>query len=544
MTVIPKRPKRYLKNNIQIFAQSIARIENVLYKASPSLFTGDLKTMPQEATTEAIEQSTPAPIEYSYEGKTYTMSGLEKFNIIIGRNGCGKSTALRGIFNKKTSLTQHYKDIYYLPPERVGQLLHDSGVEQQMIRDGYITDTRGKINVSQGFRQQAATHYRTLRESISNLAYEENRTQDELSLIHDTINNVLENIYIKLSSPIFSIHSKYNNSEINEKNISSGEMQLISMIIDILHFVLVKASDTTENYLLVIDEPDVHLHPALQLRFMNTISELIEDKNIDVLIATHSASILGAVALSDESTVCYMFENSTRFEFKRIPDSTSKLVPLFGAHILPIMYSDCKLLILEGSDDVQIWAEAVRMNTAKLRLYPCHCNGKTNMPDYEKNADMLLNALSSGDKGFSLQDGDGAQKSKHTVGAARKITRSYLQCYSSENLLLTTQVLMENGTNWQEMKQKLSEFIVENPQHPKVELLKSFKSGRYNRVNFKIKGLEKIIVGLFDDSRRPWQFHIGQAIGNLVKNDVSPTYGHGSIFKCLGRDVVTTLLDL
>ncbi|MEU5048674.1 AAA family ATPase [Streptomyces sp. NPDC021096] len=49
---------------------------------------------------------------------------------------------------------------------------------------------------------------------------------------------------------------------------------------------------TTERTLVLIDEPEAHLHPPLLSTFVRTLSELLRDRNGIALIATHSPVVL------------------------------------------------------------------------------------------------------------------------------------------------------------------------------------------------------------------------------------------------------------
>ncbi|MGW2028111.1 AAA family ATPase [Streptomyces decoyicus] len=49
---------------------------------------------------------------------------------------------------------------------------------------------------------------------------------------------------------------------------------------------------TTERTLVLIDEPEAHLHPPLLSTFVRTLSELLKDRNGIALIATHSPVVL------------------------------------------------------------------------------------------------------------------------------------------------------------------------------------------------------------------------------------------------------------
>lgn len=85
------------------------------------------------------------------------------------------------------------------------------------------------------------------------------------------------------------INQKLEDIEIPVTQLGSG----IEMIISLL-FLETLASLSKENFIVIIDEPELHLHPALQSKFINYLSEL--SANNQVLLSTHSP---------------YFFKNST-----------------------------------------------------------------------------------------------------------------------------------------------------------------------------------------------------------------------------------------
>src|SRR5699024_5841590 len=53
-----------------------------------------------------------------------------------------------------------------------------------------------------------------------------------------------------------------------------------------------KISRLPENALLLLDEPEVSLHPGAQKRFMQCLLTIIKKKKLQVIMTTHSASIV------------------------------------------------------------------------------------------------------------------------------------------------------------------------------------------------------------------------------------------------------------
>ena len=87
----------------------------------------------------------------------YVLSGFEKFNIILGKNGCGKSSLLR-------VLEQSERDkghVRYITPERGGVLNRDGSVETNMANVGWYQQVRNQNRFDQ-FRQTSAAEFRRL----------------------------------------------------------------------------------------------------------------------------------------------------------------------------------------------------------------------------------------------------------------------------------------------------------------------------------------------------------------------------------------------
>lgn len=74
-------------------------------------------------------------------------------------------------------------------------------------------------------------------------------------------------------------------SPIPVDSLSSGEIEIISLIGRI-------ARKATENYILLIDEPELHLHPAWHRVILKALSAVIP--GVQIIVATHSPQIIGS----------------------------------------------------------------------------------------------------------------------------------------------------------------------------------------------------------------------------------------------------------
>lgn len=78
-----------------------------------------------------------------------------------------------------------------------------------------------------------------------------------------------------------------------EGNFSFGEIVMINILCDI--------KNATNGSLILIDELELALHPAAQIRLMAFLKDIANEKGLTIIISTHSASIIKA-----EKTVIFL----------------------------------------------------------------------------------------------------------------------------------------------------------------------------------------------------------------------------------------------
>ncbi|MBX7242738.1 MAG: restriction system-associated AAA family ATPase [Bacteroidia bacterium] len=89
--------------------------------------------------------------------------------------------------------------------------------------------------------------------------------------------------------------------------ISDGEHQFIHIAGGMLLF---DSLQDEEDYLFLMDEPDTHFNPYWRRRFFKELNQVVENKEIEMIITTHSPFIV-----SD----CHGYNV---FKFQRVPDGT------------------------------------------------------------------------------------------------------------------------------------------------------------------------------------------------------------------------------
>ena len=93
--------------------------------------------------------------------------------------------------------------------------------------------------------------------------------------------------------------------------------------------ILLKNGYISKNRILIIDEPEVHLHPKWQIEYAKLIVELVK-RNIKVLITSHSPYFLEALDIFSQKTNIntnfYFAEDGFIKEDKNLEKSIKKLV--------------------------------------------------------------------------------------------------------------------------------------------------------------------------------------------------------------------------
>lgn len=172
----------------------------------------------------------------------YALNKLASINVLLGKNGCGKSTILKAVDVSASAENEIYGNVRYITPERGGALNYDPGVDHQISQNIQNLFSQRRKNQFHQFRQQSMALYRkletlTLREIESD---PEKRADIEFNfdVVLTKINGLLDNIQIRRSDMTFQIFTKNKEpeAEIKPDMISSGESELISLAIECLVF--------------------------------------------------------------------------------------------------------------------------------------------------------------------------------------------------------------------------------------------------------------------------------------------------------------------
>lgn len=452
-----------------------------------------------------------------------------RFTVLLGKNGSGKSTLLREL-DKDNAFTTRY-----ISPERGGSLKYDPGVENNMFRnENWLRDDRRK-NRTENFRQQSAAQFRHLEVLVlREIEKEEEKRKDSTYSFDTTINSInalLPQISIVRSDKGFSIQSK-DGSVVNEDSISSGESELIALAIEVLVF----SRQSSKEKILLLDEPDVHLHPDLQTKLTEFIQKVAEENDFRVVVATHSTAVTGAFSCTADLQIAPI-SNRGQTEFNSFGNNAicNAILPLFGAHPLSSHFTRSPVMLVEGEDDLRVIDQMVRSSNGRYHFSPRAVGSVDVMGEWEEWLNAYLPALYDDPIAYSLRDLDESPTCE--IANLGVVSRIRLNCYSIENFLLSNETLEAYGQTPDGFCSALRGWVRHQPEHQMADQISALCDSWTDRRTRRIKDIRNIIVALLG-TNKPWEVVVGQI---LARTDVSDDGKEGSVRHYLGEPAVRTL---
>lgn len=349
------------------------------------------------------------------------------------------------------------------------------------------------------------------------------------------INSLFNNIYMKEVSSSFEFYTLIDDLKLEPDQISSGESEAVSLCSEIMYFFDTLHED--KSNVLILDEPDVHLHPDLQYHLSRMILSIIGEysevkDNYSIFISTHSSSIISSFVDCNFCSIGTKHFGCDVVELKKFSSSLQKMGPLIG-HSLSLYLSKDTPLILEGEDDDRVWQQVCRSSEGEIRLFPVVASSVSVQFNLEKSCSDLMQALYGNPVAISIRDGDGSSsKDMQDIGVVKRFA---LRCYEIENILVTDECLKNMNQTWGDFIVLVNKFIAENPNHQHKQILIELLSSKDRLRHKKIKSIRNLIVGICGVSR-PWEVVVGQTIASKL---LDVDYRTGMLVDFMGKEFLS-----
>ena len=461
-------------------------------------------------------------------GEAWKLENLTEVTVLFGRNGSGKSVMLRSWRD------QSIDNVHYVTPERTGEM----DLQPQYMREEL--EPTGRKNASSRnympeYRRRIVARIQAYFMSRGNYRGED-MVPGAPQHIEGFVNSLLTdfNLTITGSAVLPYELTRVENDEIiqNVDQLSSGEAQLVTMGLDILTIASMWEISKQQNRIILIDEPDAHIHPDLQVRFADFVFQIAEHFQLQVVVATHSTSQLAALGQfgGNRASVIYLNRKKLNYRAQTFGTVQKELSACLGGHVLMGPLFGAPILLVEGDDDYRIWSQVPRHHIANFSVIPS--NGDE-MKQYQKTLEQIFASLRENDDipcGYALIDNDKPLPTPNEHNPQKNIKYLQLVCHESENLYLSNEVLSDMKTTWDEAKLKIKESA--NKYGEKAEDLLS-SVDLWDRKNADIKSIINQIAQIIDPKSLQWTVRLGRVLGKEKPQ--------GQIAEFLSNSVVNAL---
>ncbi|USX13257.1 ATP-binding protein [Oxalobacteraceae bacterium OTU3CAMAD1] len=233
----------------------------------------------------------PTTCSFNFDKENFVNGAI---NVLIGRNGCGKSQYLANLvatltgenfvgkfsnadrqqFDKVIAVSYSMFDRFFLPNDiKIGTKKERSIFLQDQLRYKYIgmrdKNGDGAIKVA-----SAALLSKRFSAAIENIA-----NKNQLSRWREIMSPVLLDAEIDIVSASPAL------IRANFRKLGAGHKATLSILTGLF-------DELVPNSLVVVDEPENHLHPALLGHLLQSLQKMLVYKRSVAIVATHSPIIV------------------------------------------------------------------------------------------------------------------------------------------------------------------------------------------------------------------------------------------------------------
>jgi len=454
------------------------------------------------------------------------LTNLTPFTVLFGKNGSGKSLLLRAWRDQDVARA------HYVVPERTGNLGFNPTYLQTQI-DAQQRREQSSRNYLNEYRQHVVARVQAY--FVARGASRDEERPGDPAELERLLSSLLPDFRLELvgANPPYRLERTHNQQVVADVDqLSSGEAQTLTLGLDILTIAAIWDVQGSSPRLLLVDEPDAHVHPDLQARFADFLVQVAQRFDLQVLVATHSTTLLAALGQFGGADCSVIYVDRTRSEFRAtsFTRTLKELSAYLGGHALMGPLFGVPLLLVEGDDDYRIWSQVPRHHVVNFAVIPS--NGEE-IYQYQASLERVLGSLreaGSGLAGFALLDRDKPLPGPKTV-LQEHIRFVRLECREAENLYLSNEVLAIIGVEWAAAVTAINAAAVRHG-------AKAAKLGGvtgWDRQSEDIKGVINEISLAIDPKGVHWTQRVGVALGRSKPEGQLAAFLGGDVLKALWR---------
>lgn len=292
--------------------------------------------------------------------------------------------------------------------------------------------------------------------------------------ISDILGSTYDEIYVIqhlfFNTPGFTFKLKKSGVDYTEAFAGSGEFAVINLVL--------KLSEIPKNSLILLDEPEVSLHPRAQKKLMEYLFSEVLSKKHQIVIATHSSNIIkylppDAIKVFRENSLqkvelvsqyssadeafLELGEDLIDIKYIYVEDKAAQAIIERVIYLSPVLNSDLFKIIYFGGGAEQLYkvvgcSASVEKNNNKFIFFDGDQDTGIAFPDYNsltidqsENLDTVIEA-STGIKTNKILPLDSNKRSQNSI----EMMRNFLQWCTTQIHFLpeqTPELLILKGLN-------------------------------------------------------------------------------------------------
>lgn len=211
---------------------------------------------------------------------------------------------------------------------------------------------------------------------------------NNLNMVND-INKKLEllnlKFYIELTdlrtwSYEFRFYDTKNEWDLGDINsLSAGQKSIMHLIFEAY------GRDDVNGGLIIIDEPEIHLHYQFQFEYLKILEKLAKEQGVQYIIVTHSEGFISNKTIGHVKRFSLNEERNSVVYVPEITEGQKGLIKILNnTQAARVLFLD-KVLLIEGQDDEYFFRDAVKRLQPELSqdISIYETRGKDNIPSFK-----------------------------------------------------------------------------------------------------------------------------------------------------------------
>lgn len=201
--------------------------------------------------------------------------------------GSGELESVIRLFIKDRELNFHFKNHNCVNWNSQISLMHQAFyIDNPFILDNMSDNGSGAVKMSDA---HLLKHLKGEPEDVFDGLLESVMAKEKLEEIYEILDQIVDGDIIKNANGEYSLRNRQYGETLNIKNLSTG-LKSFALLKRLLENGSLKEKDV-----LILDEPEIHLHPEWQLTYAELIVLLQKKFDLTVVITTHSPYFLDAI---------------------------------------------------------------------------------------------------------------------------------------------------------------------------------------------------------------------------------------------------------